>query len=105
MPRYGLDWRHSAESSILSRVGGIEQKNMSKQHDWENQHVLSRNREPAHATLIPFADEETALAGERSASPFFKLLNGQWRFFYAPSPAAIPPGFEAPGFAADTWNT
>ncbi|HEX7432787.1 MAG TPA: glycoside hydrolase family 2 TIM barrel-domain containing protein [Anaerolineaceae bacterium] len=74
-------------------------------HDWENQQVLERGREPAHATLVPYADLETALAGERGASPFFKLLNGHWRFFYVPSPVDIPEGFEEEGFNVDGWDT
>jgi beta-galactosidase/beta-glucuronidase len=74
------------------------------QHDWENPLLLSRNREPARATLVPFADLDSALRGEREASPNFRLLNGAWDFYYAPSPAAVPAGFEQPGFAADSWR-
>ena len=29
--------------------------NGQKQHDWENNHVLQRHREPARAYFIPFA--------------------------------------------------
>ena len=28
--------------------------------DWENQQVIQRNRQPAHATLIPYPDEVMA---------------------------------------------
>lgn len=59
-------------------------------HDWEDLTVLARNREPAHASLIPYADPESAMTGDRGASPFFKLLNGQWKFHYAISPADAP---------------
>ncbi len=72
--------------------------------DWENPQVLHRNRQAAHASLLPYPDAETALAGERGASPFFKLLNGRWDFYYAASPVDIPPGFA--GVEADTagWD-
>ena len=63
--------------------------------DWENPRLLQRNREPARATLIPYADAGTALAGERGASPYFKLLNGYWKFRCLPSPAAEEEGEEA----------
>ena len=66
--------------------------------DWENLAVMHRNREPAHATLLPYADEATARAGARGASPYFLLLNGAWRFAYAPAPAAVPAGCEQPTF-------
>jgi beta-galactosidase/beta-glucuronidase len=71
--------------------------------DWENPHVLARHREPAHATLIPFADVETAVQGERAASPFFKLLNGSWQFYYAASPSDLPHGFQSETFDAEGW--
>src|SRR5262245_53439375 len=74
-------------------------------HVWEDPSVLACNREPAHATLLPFADRETALQGERGASPFFKSLNGQWQFYYAASPAEAPAGFESDAFAAEEWGS
>jgi beta-galactosidase/beta-glucuronidase len=69
-------------------------------NDWENPRVLERSREPARATLLPCPDEATALSGERGASPWFKLLNGDWRFHYALRPEAAPAGFDASG-----WKT
>ncbi len=72
-------------------------------HDWENPLLLSRNREPATATSIPYADRGTATAGERGLSPFFRLLNGQWRFSYWPSPAAVPNGVERDDFDEAGW--
>src|SRR6266567_5013014 len=74
-------------------------------HDWEDPHVLARHREPAHATLVPFADPETALQGERGTSRFFKLLNGRWQFHYATSPAEVPDGFETEAFTAEGWDS
>jgi len=73
--------------------------------DWQNLSVLSRNREPARATLIPYADQETALCGERGLSPYFKLLNGQWKFWYAESPAHIPPMFQDESTIVEDWDT
>lgn len=75
----------------------------SAPHDWENPGLLHRNRLPARATSIPYADVETALAGERGASPFFRLLNGLWQFQYFTSPAQVPPGFFGETFEGD-WD-
>ena len=73
-------------------------------NDWENPGLLHRNRQPAHATSIPYADVETALAGERGASPFFRLLNGHWQFQYLPSPEDVPAGFFEESFDASDWD-
>ena len=73
-------------------------------NDWENPQVVGRNKEPAHVTLVPYADEATALAGDRQASPYFQLLNGEWKFCYAPNPASAPASFYEPGFDVSGWD-
>jgi len=72
--------------------------------DWENPEVFGRNKEPAHATYIPYADSESALAGDASASPFFRSLNGTWKFNWASRPAQRPAGFFDPSFDVGTWD-
>ena len=48
----------------------------------ENQHILSENREKPRAHYIPYDTLEKALAGDRSQSQYYKLLNGEWDFKY-----------------------
>jgi beta-galactosidase/beta-glucuronidase len=76
----------------------------SQVNDWENQHVVSRNKEPTHVTLLPFADEKSAFTGERRASPFFKLLNGEWKFKFSANPQAAPPDFFRPAYDDQPWD-
>ena len=79
-------------------------------HDWENLNLMQRNREPAHATLLPYADAASArrggpfdcAQGERAGSPFFRLLSGEWAFRYLASPAAVPPDY--PRISAAGWD-
>jgi beta-galactosidase len=73
--------------------------------DWQNPQMVGRNKEPAHATLLPYADEAMALAGGRESSPYFKLLNGEWKFAYAPNPASAPAGFYEPSYGVGAWDT
>jgi len=72
-------------------------------HDWENPNLLAINREPSHATLTPYADETSALAGVRGTSPFFKLLNGDWQFCYLLTPDDVPEEFSQPSFTTEEW--
>lgn len=66
--------------------------------DWENPRLVQRNREKPHAQLVPFVDREGALGGDRVASPFLCLLNGQWRFCYVSRPEYTPEKFEDPAY-------
>lgn len=61
--------------------------------DWEDPTILQRNRQPAHATLVPFADEAGALAGERGRSPYVRLLSGEWDFRWCANPCELPEGW------------
>lgn len=74
-------------------------------HDWENPHLLQRNREPARASFIPYTDVESARENERGQSPVFRLLNGRWDFFYAPSHADVPTGFTQECYDITGWGT
>lgn len=73
-------------------------------HDWDNPQLLGRNKEPAHATLMPYATIDEALAGQRHASPYSKLLNGAWHFYWSPTPAAAPVAFHQPDFDVSGWE-
>ena len=74
-------------------------------NDWENPHIAGRNKEPAHATLMPYEDEQTAQACDRNVSSYFKLLNGDWTFKWASNPASASDDFYREDFAAGAWET
>ena len=74
-------------------------------NDWENPRIVGRNKEPGHVPLVPYVDEPAALKGDRTASPHLKLLNGEWKFKYAPNPASAPAKFYDPGYDVSGWDT
>lgn len=63
-------------------------------HDWENNHILQINREPARAAFIPYGETR----GDRSIS-----LNGDWRFHWSPTPEGRVDGFQKQGFDDSSW--
>jgi beta-galactosidase/beta-glucuronidase len=79
--------------------------------DWCTPEIFGRNKEPAHATLVPYADGDAALlayAGltlDRAASPFVRSLDGEWRFLRTARLADMPADFYAPGFDDASWDT
>jgi beta-galactosidase/beta-glucuronidase len=78
---------------------------MTPINDWENPLIVGRNKTPAHATLLPYSDAASALAGDRTASTNFCLLNGDWQFHWAENPQAAPQEFFQPAFDAGNWKT
>ena len=73
--------------------------------DWQDPTMLQRNREPARPLLIPYADDATALAGERARSPWYRSLNGEWLFHYAESTALVPADAADPDADDLDWDT
>ncbi len=72
--------------------------------EWQDPAVTGRNRLPAHATLLPYATVEQALVGTREASPFFRSLNGRWKFHHVDKPADRPRDFFRADFDDRAWK-
>jgi len=70
----------------------------------ENPELLGINKEPYHATLMPYANLQEALVAKRHASSLCKSLNGQWKFNWVPSPEKRPADFYKPDFDVSAWK-
>ncbi len=71
--------------------------------DWENPRLLHRSRQEPRATFVPFADAMSAMQGDRVQSPFFRLLNGDWKFAHVPDISRVPTGFYEAAFEDAGW--
>ena len=63
-------------------------------HDWEDNHVLQINREPARAYFIPFGERQ----GDRTLS-----LNGNWKFRWTKTPEERIADFHLTSFDDSAW--
>jgi beta-galactosidase len=63
--------------------------------DWENQHVLQINREPARAAFFGFKNNP----GDNQLS-----LNGTWKFHWTPTPEGRIPDFFSANFNDADWK-
>jgi beta-galactosidase len=73
--------------------------------DWENQHVVHRNRLPARATFVPYPDEQTARQCRPEDSPYRLSLNGVWKFRWSPTPEKRPIDFYRPDYNVERWDS
>ena len=62
--------------------------------DWEDNHVLQINREPARAYFIPYIQQ----TGDRQLS-----LNGMWKFRWTPTPEERIPDFYRTDYNCSNW--
>ncbi|NCF68486.1 MAG: DUF4981 domain-containing protein [Chloroflexi bacterium] len=75
-----------------------------KQRHWEDPQVVGINKRPGHVSIVPYADQASALLGHRDASPYFQNLNGDWQFHYVANPDAVPAAFYADDLDSLKWD-
>lgn len=73
--------------------------------EWDNPAVIHVGTERPHATMMTYPSAELAKAGERAASPWFKLLNGNWKFHGSLRPAERPIDFYRPDYSDANWGS
>ena len=71
---------------------------------WQDMHVTSINKVPARTSFMSYPDRSTALEGSYEHSPYYRLLNGTWNFFFVDSYKQLPANIEKPGTNIN-WKT
>ncbi len=73
--------------------------------EWNDLNVIQINTEKPHADMMTFASKRSALTRNRRRSPWFKPLNGEWKFNWSKNPASRPADFYKVDFNDDAWKT
>ena len=72
--------------------------------EWNNNiGIFEIGTEPPHATLMPYADLEQALAADRTRSPYRLDLDGDWKFQHADRPDDRDPDFHRDDVDDSAW--
>jgi beta-galactosidase len=91
--------------SLSARCQAVQSPSVTKlPYDWENQAVSEIGREAPHASLMPFDSESKVPANAFSGSPFYKLLNGKWKFNLVTKPVDCPSSFFLENFDDGNWK-
>ena len=88
---------------IVGCLLGVSSVVAATPHDWENEQIIGINKEPAHATFIPFSNVQEAKRDIYAESPYYKSLNGIWKFHWSADPAKRPIDFYKPDFDVTKW--
>ena len=73
--------------------------------EWDNPAIFRVGTEKAHATMMAFPSAALAQTGDRAKSPWFRLLNGTWKFHHAMRPSERPVDFFRTEFDDSAWST
>lgn len=70
----------------------------------EDPEIIGINKEPSHATLMPYGSLSEALKGKRHASVFSQSLNGLWKFHWVDWPQKRPVDFYKLSYDVSGWK-
>jgi beta-galactosidase len=87
------------EASVRDSLGGAPVP-----PEIENPECIGINKEPAHATLMPYSNLHEALSAKRHASTFYRSLNGTWKFNWVSWPQARPVDFYKTTCDVSSWK-
>lgn len=73
--------------------------------EWENPEIFAINKEPYRSTSIPYNTIKDAINDIHSASPYYQLLNGDWKFKWVAKPSEAPHDFYKEEYNVDNWKT
>ncbi|MCB0746106.1 MAG: DUF4981 domain-containing protein [Ignavibacteriae bacterium] len=90
---------------LLSCFEIVAQNSLATLPDWENPLVIGINKEPARLSFIHYPDAKSALAdsGLEIQSPYYKSLDGIWKFNWAKNPAERPENFYRIDYDVTKW--
>ena len=91
-------------SALATILLFITNQVFSQKPEWQDPRIININTEPTHATLMPFASVEQALQLKDKESPYFRSLNGEWKFNWSKSPANRPIDFYKPDYDVSEWE-
>jgi beta-galactosidase len=73
--------------------------------EWENPEIFGINKEATRATALPYSSEQQAVADVYAQSPYYRSLDGTWKFSWHKRPADKPEGFYKEGYDVAEWGS
>lgn len=98
-------------AALLVGIGLFVATRVWSSEDWQNPELTGGNHEQPHATMVICPDAATALAiqhasnSERVKSPFYRSLNGGWKYHFAQNHSGRVSGFWEASFDDAAWRS
>ena len=91
--------------AVLVAVGFMGTPHALQGREWDDPNVLQIDAEKPHVTMMVYPNKALATSGQRQTSPWFKLLNGDWKFSLVKKPADVIADFHKIDYDDGPWNT
>lgn len=71
--------------------------------EWQSQYAIGLNKIEPHAYVWPYVNEKAVIERDHERSPWYKSLNGLWKFNWVRNPDNRPVDFYEPDFYTGDW--
>lgn len=93
-------------SPVVAQAAATWQDPVNGFPEWNNNiGIFDVNSQAPHATMMPYANLDQALAANRKDSPYRSDLDGAWKFKYANNPADRQVDFYKTSLDDSNWGT
>lgn len=72
--------------------------------EWQDEKTPSKGRVFPRTSFVSHASQENSKIANLESSPFFRSLNGKWKFNWVSNLKDIPQGFQNPDFDDSRWG-
>tara|TARA_R110002050_G_scaffold286121_2_gene436339 strand:+ start:112788 stop:116378 length:3591 start_codon:yes stop_codon:yes gene_type:complete len=101
---------HSWQLKVSKLKMPKESEKQSK-NEWENESIFAINKEPGHATYVPYPSIESLIGDENfdkpwleNSSSLYQSLNGKWKFNWVKQVSERPQDFYKSNFNDHNWK-
>lgn len=89
---------------FFSNFATTQAQECSSKPYWQDVQTVEVNKETPRSSFMTYEDRTTALSSRYENSPYYRLLNGTWKFLYVDSYKDLPENVTAPNINVDSWN-
>ena len=75
----------------------------NNQPEWQSQYAIGQNKLEPHAYVWPFENEKALAKRDHESSPWYRSLNGKWKFHWTKNPDNRPKDFYQPSYYTGGW--
>lgn len=71
---------------------------------WQDVQVVAVNKEYPRTAFMTYDNRKDALTGKFESSPYYRLLNGTWKFYFVDSYKDLPGNITDPTISTTAWH-
>lgn len=95
--------RRTTSLFLLALAAAVTSGRAGTTPEWQSQYAIGLNKLSPHAYVWPYASGNDVTACKHEASPYYRSLNGTWKFHWVKNPDNRPAGFYKPSYYVGNW--